>query len=1457
MRTKVLFLSMMLLAMSAATGFAESGTCGENLTWTLNNGMLTISGTGAMTDYSHYSPSFAPWYSYPSSTITTVVIEDGVTSIGNYAFYHCTALTEVAIGNSVTSIGSSAFRGCSSLTEITIPNSVTSIGGGAFYGCSDLTSITIPNDVTSIGDFAFSGCSSLTAVTIPNSVTSIGGYAFSGCSSLSAATIPNSVTSIGTNVFSGCTSLRSLTLPLNPLKDFSCFGELFYWTSRTTESADDVTYSVSGYTQNYHYYTNESYLTTKRYRHHYYYVPISLKELTITDESDIKSNFFKNACLTSVSLPRVKSIGLHAFIGCSYLLSFDAAGSSYYATEDGVLFDYGKTKLIQCPAGKQGEYAVPEGVTETESYAFEGCSKLTAIVFPNSIVSFREFTLDGCTGLQTLTLPFSPLNGLGSFGELFHCEQQVHYSTSGYDNYSLSYYTQTRHGYIYGNFEYVYFYYYVPSALTTIHITDAADIKGSFFSGVTRLKTASFPLVKGIGYGAFSGCTALTSVVMDKVENIGEEAFADCSSLVSIHIPGGISDISAKCFSGCKALALLSIPANIMIIQDYAFANCTSLDTVRVFWTTPLDVVKDVAFNGVNCSRVALQVPAGKAGTYRTATVWKNFNILPESSEMPCASPAYSGGVPGSTLVWAVCDSTLKIGGNGSIPSFASDGSPWYSCRSSIKNVEIGADVYGIGNYAFAGCQKLVSVTVPSRVYSMGSYVFANCTALSSVTFQTEVISEMGENEYEYTYIRGINSIGANVFSGCTSLASVTIPETCTGGGIPDAFRGNCLSAIYVSPDHPNYASEDGVLFNKGKTQLLQYPARKAGGSYTIPASVTKIGGYAFDGCTGLNSLAVPNTVREIIGYAFNGCSNLASAVISNSTTSIGMYAFDGCTKLESISLPLNPVKGWTYYFGQLFHTVSRTLSSDSGNDNYSQAGYRQTCHYYSRNSYNDEYNHYYFYVPSSLKTIHITDDTGIPANFFQNTSLETVFMPSVPSIGNNAFSGCNLKKVTTTIVAAAINLPTLEELTITSACTSIPSGVLSACNNLRELTLPFIGTSPDATGGNAVLGTLFGTSSASNAVTQYYEEGSSMKYAIPPTLQKLAVTRPATRIRYGALYNCSMLQELTIASTVTGIEEVALHGCSGITHIYAQRAMPPTAYDGIAYDVDAGCVVHIPNGSLDYYKARPGWMDFFFFDEESEIVIRTQAVPLYGGAINPSSVSCERNESVSFEVIPNAGYTFRGWMEDNILVSASPDYTFTATAPRTLYAVFTPRENADENIQIQASSGSATLSWTAVEDAVNYLLVIYSDESRTEEIARFELDAAGNPVVRSATQTLSCTVPDLNEETRYYYSLTSYNSDNEALTVSAGNFSTVTTGIDDFSANAELRIVPNPVTDFFKVVNDFKDLKNLKVRVTDAGGRTVMQQTVRGEESIFVGHLPAGIYLVRVNDKTFKIIKN
>ena len=226
-----------------AANVVVSGTCGaegdgSNLTWSLaDDGTLTIKGRGAMADFSYIGPSPAthlgykgggamevlsdikqsyieqsvPWEHF-QEYISTVVIQDGVTSIGAQAFEFCSDLTSITIPSSVTSIGSGAFSDCTGLPSITIPKGVTSVGDRTFLQCTGLTSIILPESVTSIGHSAFSGCESLTSITLPKGVTSIGGSAFSSCTGLTSMTLPEGVTSIGGWAFFSCTGLKEITV---------------------------------------------------------------------------------------------------------------------------------------------------------------------------------------------------------------------------------------------------------------------------------------------------------------------------------------------------------------------------------------------------------------------------------------------------------------------------------------------------------------------------------------------------------------------------------------------------------------------------------------------------------------------------------------------------------------------------------------------------------------------------------------------------------------------------------------------------------------------------------------------------------------------------------------------------------------------------------------------------------------------------------------------------------------------------------------------------------------------------------------------------------------------------------------------------------------------------------------------------------------------------------------------
>ncbi len=177
-------------------------------------------------------------------------------------------------------------------------------------------------------------------------------------------------------------------------------------------------------------------------------------------------------------------------------------------------------------------------------------------------------------------------------------------------------------------------------------------------------------------------------------------------------------------------------------------------------------------------------------------------------------------------------------------------------------------------------------MTIPDSVTSIGDWAFESCTSLTSVTLPNSV-----------------TSIGGAAFTNCTGLTSITIPSGVTSIGSDEngAFDG-CLNLneILVSADNAAFTAEDGILFNKDKTELVCYPAGKAG-TYTIPGSVTSLYTDAFAWCSGLTSITIPDSVVTLGGWSFYFCDNLTSVTLPSSVTSIGDYTFDGCTSLTEI----------------------------------------------------------------------------------------------------------------------------------------------------------------------------------------------------------------------------------------------------------------------------------------------------------------------------------------------------------------------------------------------------------------------------------------------------------------------------------------------------------------------------------------------------------------------------
>ena len=663
---------------------ASSGDCGADVFWFFdeNTGAMVINGTGPMESY-HYIKT-PPWSGFKPS-ILSLVVEEGVTEIGENAFLSCYNLASVTFPSTLESIGTNSFMECYNLTSVRIPSSLTSIGGDAFLSCNNLSFIVedgnpsyfsfdgalvdnsnhvfircpaskrgtflIPDNVTSIERHAFSGCNGLTSIVIPSTVTLIGGFAFSDCNGLLNLTIPFGVEIIDGQAFQGCTNLINITIP---------------------SSVTDIGISAFEGCTNLQYVSLSSNIKTISTRT--FYGCASLKDVNIPSNVQSIGDFAFYGCssLTNVTIPaNVSSIASGAFGSCGSLLEINVeSGNTHYTVNESVLFSFEGPHLVQCPGGKTGPYTIRDGVVSIRWHAFDGCAGLTSVSIPESVTSIGSNAFRGCIALLSVNIP-SNVTTIES-DSFLGCSSLVEVI--------------------------------LPANLTYV--------RDNVFDGCIKLANLTLPdRVQYIGKEAFANCTSLTSITIPaSVKSVGTNAFSLCYNLKEINVDGNSS--SFESFDGVlfkkgmnslvqypcgKESNTYDVPGNVTSIEPYAFYSCEKLESISI-----LGEITSVGYSAfMGCSNlVSVRFSSGldyiSADTFHGCKSLKSVNIPP-------------------TVQWIYS-------------------SAFAGC-SSLSSITIPANVSSIDRTAFEACSGLISVLYqgysdPEEFYGT---TFNTCKALELV----------------------------------------------------------------------------------------------------------------------------------------------------------------------------------------------------------------------------------------------------------------------------------------------------------------------------------------------------------------------------------------------------------------------------------------------------------------------------------------------------------------------------------------------------------------------------------------------------------------------------------------------------------------------------------------------------------------------------------------------------
>ena len=1163
------------------------------------DGIHILTGTGAMYDYNNDDG----YYTLPPylnkliwEPCATLIVEDGITDIGNYAFYNA-KYTSCSIPLSVITIGDHAFEGCfqnSDITLLSAEHNVTHIGEYAFgnyggqiilpetlihigdyaFSNSALTSLTLPSNLEYIGDYAFVGCTNITGdingdLTIPNSVTYLGEQAFSDCYNINGhLTLSANIETMGEMPFNMCSGFTGLTIP-EGITTISQFA--FNWCANMRGNLvipNSVT-SIGKYA------FNECGFDGT----------LTLPENLTAIEEGV---FYQCISLTgNLDLPEnITSIGANAFINCMGLTGdlnipngVTSIGNNAfsYCSFDGTLYIPNSVTSIGVAAFSgcdfTGTINIPDGVTSIGGSAFRGCASFTELVLGRGLTEIDNGAFQECGLLSKVTslATTAPTLGDDAFTGI-NPDATLYYPSAGEQSYTdkgwMQYFSNSINQ-MCGDFA------FYDIDLSTGKLTISGSGAMWDYDGTNQAPWRQY-------------ATQITSVeISGGITSIGKNAFYGMSALTgAVNIPASVTLIDEYAFALCTGISELTLSEGLTNINNYAFYNCVALDKVTTYATTAPSLGNDVFVNIPNDA--ALYCPTESEADY-IAKGWDNyFNIT--------ATDIY-GGQCGDNITWILTPSTgeLKITGTGAMWDYDSydNIAPWYEYKDNIKSLTLSEGIASIGNEAFRNLDKVEQpLVLPETLTHIGMYSFSNfgSDGIGALTIPGNVF--LLEGAFKGNYFSEINlpqnvgtAIENEVFANSYNLTSITIPEN-IDGILYGAFSGSDNLTDVVVLGNVHLIDDSAFYCDNLETFTIYATTAPTLGEDVFPSSIYETATlYHHAGATDYESEGWYNYFANCYAIYSGTCGENAYWTLNVTTGELRIYGTGAMNNFGSTSKPtwynyresirsirieegITNVGNYAFFYDPYTNLTSFTLANtvtSIGNNAFRNSGLTGTIT-----------------LPNSV--------TSIGQSAFSNcTGITKLNIAGSASIGQYAFSGCtgltsiagsDISKVTSIGNYAFQNCTGLTSVVIPSYVTSIGNYAFNGCTEITRLRFEYRMGS-----GTHIIDKLpihnlttigdYAFDGCSNLLGDFTIEQNPLEGPII-TYLGLAIPYSVQTIGDYAFRNCTSITELNFIdnarrplSQLTSIGDYAFSGCTGIM---GDLDLSRTRLTEIGYHAFNGC---------------------------------------------------------------------------------------------------------------------------------------------------------------------------------------------------------------------------------------------------------------------------------------------